>query len=160
MRNPGTNWKAPVSKVNMKPDSPKLVGRFETPSCQNPYPWKNAIQSERDLLAPNFSQRREGLCTSIPIFLWELPRGLGVLELWWDRHSLATWGRTEMAVWIGGQHRSLPCPAQSRWNIPAQPAPEEGRSWSIYQMPQLLQNCQKIWTLFCQSWSPGGSGAV
>ena len=43
----------------------------------------------------------------------ELAPVLLVLELWWIWHSLATRGRTEMAVWTG-RHHSLPHPSSAQ----------------------------------------------
>lgn len=94
-----------------------MKGRSRIPSHQNPYPWLSAISSERDPLAPNFSQGRErvGLCIQYLNFFKRTPHRTGFLELaslgpliGLTQSSFLRENR-ETVAWVGRLHNSSLC---------------------------------------------------
>lgn len=142
----------------MKPDLPKLVGRFRTPSCQNLYPWYTAIWSERESLALSFYQGKDraGPMVHCPNFSLRLLRGLSsvfpVWECWWDQHNLAACGRTLVVTTAppsgSAQLLTLVKRSQTQTNI----------AWSaLHEVNEIVKFRVKEWNSVCQGLARGGN---
>ena len=123
VRNLETNWQASAHQENAKPDWPKLVERYGTPSRQSLSLWCNTKWSVRNPLATSLTQGRKADSSYI-LHSRELPKILAtvlpVMELRQVQQSLVTQWRMEIVALAGRHHRSLPLFSKvSRCEIPA-----------------------------------------
>lgn len=106
MRNWEASWKAPALRMSMKPDTLKLIGKFETHSHQNPTPGTELYNWEENHKLPASPWGRKELDHVSNIQLFQgLPAWLiSVLQSWsadGTQQTLATWERTQIVIWAG-----------------------------------------------------------
>lgn len=136
MRNWEASWNAPALRMSTKPDTLKLIGKFETHSHQNPTPGTELYNWEENhkLPASPWGWKELDHVSNIRLFQG-LPAWLiSVLQSWsadGTQQTLATWERTQMVIWAGSHHISFPSSVQSKWmkkTLVSSHLPGEGKS--------------------------------